>query len=254
VTTLGADELLHLIREVARTEAIPDVINTWGYVAAYDVDTHSIKAVLPTFRTTGPGGVLQPVVTDWIQLGTPWAGDGFGDQMAPYAASATPANPGAGEQVQIAIISGATGASYAPAMLFNQTYGPPGGIAPGERIIQSQGGKSVKFGIDQVIVNAGETPVAVEGSTVTHEHGLYSYNTVLAGLINDLSTLDPPITTVAELIPALVTIFTELAGTEPVPASITDVAGNMEEGAVTPAAVDVGQGAQDFFAPSPGGD
>lgn len=238
--SIGADSLVHLIKQLARDEVGHQTFATWGYVAAYDVATHSIKAVLPTFRATGPNGELQPIVTDWIQLATPWSGDGFGDQMSPYAAAATPQDPSLGEQVQISIISSTTGASVATAMLFNTKYPPPGGINPGERILKSQAGNFVLIGQDQVqisadaksvvvnqddvVINGGDTPVAVEGSTATHDHGLA---TLIAAINTGLSAAASG--TYTPVSPSIVT-------------------------AETAAAIDAGRGAQDFLAPAPGGD
>ena len=219
---IDADDLIHLIKQVARDEVGTPTLVTWGYVSAYDASTHSIRAILPTFRTPGPNG-LQAIQTDWIQLGTPWSGNGFGDQMSPYAAGATQSNPAGGEQVQISIVSTVTGASVATAMLYNQSYQPPGGVQPGERIIQGQGGKSLKWGQSALIANGGSTPVAVEGSTVTHDHTLTAFLTAFAAACTAAGSA-PPLTGIAlgEIISTLI-------------------------------AVDVGQGAQDFHAPGPGG-
>lgn len=235
--TMGVDDLVRAMKQVARDEVGHQAIATWGYVSAYDSDTHSIKAILPSFRSTGANGELEPIETDWIQLGTPWSGDGFGDQMAPYAAAATPDNPAGGEQVQITIVSSATGASVATAMLFNTSFSPPGGVDAGERIIQSQAGKSVKWG-DKIIVNGGSTPVAVEGSTATHTHPL-------SALLNALETA---VTSAA--IPSGPAAGAVLAAT--LATALTTLASTMNTDSKA-AAIDSGQGAQDFVAPSAGG-
>ena len=126
-------------------------------------------------------------------------------------------------------------------MLYNQSYQPPGGVQPGERIIQGQGGKSLKWGQSALIANGGSTPVAVEGSTVTHDHTLTAFLTAFAAACTAAGSA-PPLTGIAlgEIISTLISPAT----------GSTDTAGN---GGTTPAAVDVGQGAQDFHAPGPGG-
>jgi hypothetical protein len=239
MSAADADALLHTIKQVAREEMGHVKHNTLGYVSAYDVDTHSVRLVVPSFRVRGPSGELEAYQTDWIPLGTPWAGDGFGDQVSPFAAAASPASPGAGEQVILQLIEEDNGFSVAGCFFFNTAYPPPGGIDPGERILKSQGGKSLKLGNDALVANEGSTPAAVEGSTVTHEHSLVALLTSLGSAIAALPTITPT---------ALGAIFTAAA----VPATVTDTAGSLAHGALTPAAVDSGAGAQDVLLPGPG--
>ncbi len=167
MTTLEADELLHLIKQVCRDEMGDGQRTTLGYISAYDSPTHQVKVMIPTFRTSDADGNPQPVVTDWIPLGSVWVGNGFGMQIAPYYAAATAANPGSGEQVQLVVIDDENGLSVAAQYFYNTTFPPPGGLQPGEALLQHQSGRSIKFTAGgKIVVNGGSTPVAVEGSGV----------------------------------------------------------------------------------------
>lgn len=234
---IGTDALVHALKQIARDEVGPIIASTWGYVAAYDADNNLIQAVLPTFREMGQVG-LQPAVTDWIQLGTPTT---LG-QFTPQAVNATPANPTGGDQVLITIMSSQTGISVAACCFNNNSFPCGGNAAQGEHYLASLGGKSIKWGQDQIIINAGSTPVAIEGSQVTHHHTLDTFLTAFAAACTAAGSSPLTGTDLGSIITALMS--------PPGVADITDTAGNA---GTTPSAVDVGQGAQDFFAPSAGG-
>jgi hypothetical protein len=218
----------------------------WGYVANYDPATNQVQVTLPSYQQGWvPNNAAQnaPLVSPWMPLGTPYAGKSYGFECYPDL------NVPCLELV----IDEATGSSLSAVLFHNNTFPAIGGLQQGECQLVSKAGKSLKFTAGgQTVFNGGSTPVAVQGSTVTHAHGLYAYNTTVAAALTSLASSPPA--TIALLIPALAAIFTTLAGLTPplTPTSVTDTAGAALTNA-TSAAVDSGQGAQDILMPSAGG-
>lgn len=224
---LEADDFVHLARQVAQDQLGVIQLATWGYVAGYDANTNTIQAVVPTFRKPDPlTGEPIPVVTGWIPLGTPWAGDGIGMQFSPKKQSATPQDPTQGEQVLILVIERTTGVSVSACMFFNNPFPViDTSLQPGEGIIKSGGGATLKLDANgKVILQGGSTPVAVEGSkTSGHQHGL------------------------AALVAAINTACAGCAGFLAIPVTPEIQSDTQTDG------IAAGQGAQDVLAPAAGG-
>ena len=192
MSTIDADAVIHLIKQAARAEVGEIETLAIGYSSDYDDTTHSVQVVIPSFRVKGPNGEKQPYVSDWMPLGTDWAGAGYGDQVAPGETDATPENPGAGDQVLVLMIGNQTGFSAAGCFFFNAVNQPPGGVDPGERIMKSKGGKSWKIGNNALVGNGGSTPAAVEGSKVDLTTLIQAINTACTGVTGYVPILVPP--------------------------------------------------------------
>jgi hypothetical protein len=239
---MEADDFVHLARQVAQDQLGVIQMATWGYIAAYDVNTNTVQLVLPTFRRADPNtGEPVPIVTGWIQLGTPWAGNGIGMQFYPQKCAATPQDPTQGEQVLVLVIERTTGVSVSACMLFNNPFPViDSSLQPGEGILKSGGGATLKLDASgNVIFQGGSTPVAVEGSRTTgHQHALTQLKAAIATYISANPTCGlatPPTGATTDVGADLETILA---------AADTDTQTDT---------VATGQGAQDVLAPSAGG-
>lgn len=265
------DQIVHLIKNLARDEIGHTQSSYFGYVSSYDKQTGAIQLRIPQLRN----GDNSEFVTPPIPLGTWMSGNGFGFQYWPAV----------GTPCEMKVVSKDGGSSIAGVLLYNDKFLPP--FAQDVNFSENDFGfqhKSGSYGVffgsvitfsavDRLVlqnsvsnknvtitagtkpvvsVNGGSIPVAVEGSTVTHYHGLAALFSVLATEITTYTTANPP-SGASMGTTDLAAIFAAVATTLATGASGTDIAGNSAFGGLTPAAVDAGQGAQDFVAPSPGG-
>jgi hypothetical protein len=116
-----------------------------GHVIEYDPATHMARVMLPTRRAEDDDGKPQPMETGWIQVGSGWTGDGFGQQYA-LKGGATKEEPEKGEQVQISLQHRSTGLSAVANLTFNDKMRPPGA---GTEEQQQSGGSSGGSGSQQ---------------------------------------------------------------------------------------------------------
>lgn len=237
---ISADDFVLLIKQTAQEQIGSVRTATLGYVAGYDPTTATITAVVPSYCSPDPQtGAPTPVVVGPIRLGTSWAGNGIGLQVAPAKAGATPQDPTQGEPVLIVQLGHGTGISVAAVMLFNATFAPPDtALAAGDAILKGAGGATIKLQGGNIVIQGGSTPVAVEGSKTTHQHGLSTFVDALVTALNTDGSA--PLTGTS-----LAAIFSGLTPAPPAPSTaVTDSAD---------APVVAGQGAQDVLAPGPGG-
>ena len=220
--SISGDDFVLLVKQIAQDQAGAERGPTLGYIASYDPATATVTAVVPSYCQPDPvTGVPTPITVGPIRLGSSWAGDGIGIQVAPAKAAATPQDPTQGEPVVILQFSHGTGIGVAAVMLFNAIFAPPDtALAPGDAYIKSGGGARLRFRGGDLVMQEGATPVAVEGSQITLDDALNAYGALL---VTALAAATPKVTMVAPV-----------------------VVGSR-------VSVDVGQGAQDVLAPAPGG-
>jgi phage gp45-like len=85
------DELSHLIALHAQQQIGDEVPFSIGHVIAYDPTSNEVQVVFPSFPVIDPisgAPTGQYATSPWVQLGTPWAGNGWGFQAAPEVGDA----------------------------------------------------------------------------------------------------------------------------------------------------------------------
>ena len=137
----AADEFLHNMKMASAQQSNDYAPFVYGHIANYDPKTHRVRVVLPSVRNEDD----TPVLTGWMALGSPMAGAGWGIQIAP-AGGASQNNPTAGELVAVMRFDRNLGVGVVASLLWNQVNTPPGtSLNPGEILIQSKGGASIKL-------------------------------------------------------------------------------------------------------------
>lgn len=138
------DEFMHLMMQRARQEFDVKLL-AWGHICNYDPDAHAVKVLIPTFVSSDG----QMMVTPWMPLGTPWAGNGYGLQVAPKG-SATPDDLTAGELVLILMIEQEQGPSVVATMFYADQLPPPSQLLPegaelkrGEALVRHESGSVI---------------------------------------------------------------------------------------------------------------
>lgn len=209
-----AQESMHLDLQMAAQQVQNLTFFVMAHVSSYDPGTHRIKAIIPTFTDSESGQYME---TGWIQLGTLWAGNGFGLQIAPYGganvnditgqnnADGKPVNP---EQIVLMIISQDNTLTVGGVLTFNSVDVPPGTGQPlmddfgnplrlqlssGEAIMRHSSGSYLLFRNDGSInINSDTSPQVPfqEPSTDSLERDLnLSSNTNLDSGAPDATTL-----------------------------------------------------------------
>lgn len=179
---MHGDELSHLIKLQASGQAKEARPFLYGHVSIYDSKTHRVQCIIPSLA--GQGGI--PVLTPWMPLGTVWAGNGFGFQVAPKG-GASFANPTAGEQVIIGVFDREFGTLGALLMTWNlATPTPDQTLQPGEAVMQHETGSNLKFNEDGSIslISISDLNATVGGNlsaTVTGTATIDAPEIVLAG-------------------------------------------------------------------------
>lgn len=164
----AVDNFLHQIKQAAQQQQDGAGPFVYGHIANYDPKLNRVRLILPSVRDENGNCVLTP----WMQLGSAWAGNGFGFQVAPVG-GATQEKPTAGEQCLVARIDRGQGFGAVLLMGFNQTSAPPvSDLQPGEAVLMAQGGSFVRFHADKHIeVNSQDKVdvVAVGDVSVTSQ-------------------------------------------------------------------------------------
>lgn len=141
------NEFAHLVMQSAQQQISEMRLLFFGHIANYDPKTHSAQVVIPTLRNANGVAILTP----YLQLGTIWAGNNFGVQVAPYG-GATPENPTQGEQCIVDCMFKKNNLMASSVMLFNVINQPPGAdirnyteLQSGECIIVQKSGSYIYF-------------------------------------------------------------------------------------------------------------
>ena len=118
-----------------------------GHVVAYDPTTNQVQCVIPAFPVINPqtGAMTgEYSITPWMQVGTPWVGNGWGMQVSPEVGDAAP--PWSGTQCAICIVNEETSASFVANFLYTQQAVPPdSSLVAGEAILKHKSGTYLKF-------------------------------------------------------------------------------------------------------------
>jgi hypothetical protein len=249
----GFQDLTGVIRAIARDELATSTRAAWGYVVAYDPTTALVQVRLPVYQDPSTSTIA---TTPWIPLGSPYVGGSYGLECYPEL----------GTPCLVYIVETQSGAGLAAVLLHNKNVQAPGiAVNPGEFAVSTKSGSVLYMDQDgNVEVHAknlkvtassevtlstqtgADTPVAVEGSTVTHYHTL---ETFVTGLIAAFSAKpSAPTLTSGAIATILSTAFPAFPAES---AALTDIAGT--EG-TTVSQVDAGAGAQNVLAPPPGAD
>ena len=248
-----ASDLAILMRNIAAEVSFGRGSPTYalfGRVASYDPTTDRTQVQVVHW---GPTQQDQLIIS--IPTSGEMKGDGYGDYFYPDE----------GTLCLVLLVERSTGDSISLQLLNDDVNQPPSwgsGIAakltPGERIIWSKSGFLARFNAAGKLqlgsTSGGTTPVAVEGSSVTHNHTLVQFYAELATAIANYIIANPP-TAASCGLTDVAAIFAALAAPTPVP---TDTAGDTTmPGVLTTAVVDTATegtgGAQSVLAPGPGG-
>lgn len=144
------EELSHLISLHAKQQQAGFVPFAIGHVIAYDPSTHSVQLALPGFPVVDPitgdatgGYSLSP----WVQLGSPWVGNGWGFQTAPEVGSSE--SPFSGTQCAIVMERHGFSIGVGAYLLYNANALPPDKtLVAGEAILKHKSGTNMKFHSD----------------------------------------------------------------------------------------------------------
>jgi hypothetical protein len=108
---LPADDLFHLIKQIARDEVGDLRGAAYGYVSRYDANSGAVQVRLPTYRF----GDSTDYVTPWLPLATWMSGSGAGAQY----------HPPVGAPCLVIIVDSESGLSVAASMFYNDVFQPP---------------------------------------------------------------------------------------------------------------------------------
>ena len=162
------DDIAHFVMQLAQQQQEPRLIG-FGHVTSYDPKRHLVKVVLPSFNVidlqTGVAS-SNPIISPWMQLGSPWVGSGWGFQGAPSVGGTGPSNYGT--QCAVFAVDNNSSVSFTATMLFTNTELPPDdALLPGEAILQHQTGTKIKM------KSTGDLDIYVQAElSVTNSAGL----------------------------------------------------------------------------------
>ena len=162
------DDIAHFVMQLAQQQQEPRLIG-FGHVTSYDPKRHLVKVALPSFNVLDPqtGAVASnPIISPWMQLGSPWAGDGWGFQGAPNVGGTGPDNYGT--QCAIFAVDNNSSVSFTATMLYTNVELPPDAtLLPGEAVLQHQTGTKIK------LKSTGDLDIYVQSQlSVTNAAGL----------------------------------------------------------------------------------
>ncbi len=162
------EEISHLISLHAKQQTAGFVPFAIGHVIAYDPSTHSVQLALPGFPVVDPvsgnatgGYSLSP----WVQLGSPWVGNGWGFQTAPEVGSSE--SPFSGTQCALVIEQRVSSMGVAGYLLYNSNALPPDKtLVAGEAILKHKSGTNIKFHSDGslTVISSSGSEIDMEAS------------------------------------------------------------------------------------------
>lgn len=223
-------ELVHLFKNVSN-DSPERVASTFeGFINSYDKSNNTVTVWIPYL--TNPNTPDKSFVTPPLPFGTPMVGNGYGVRFYPPF----------GMPCLVLFVERTVGTAVVCIPHYNDALPPNADVnfnedlQPGELEIvgvpSAGGGRSASVKLDangQLLLNGHNktttgVPVAVEGSTATHHHGLQQFFTAIEAALNLIGST--PLTGTS-----LAGVFTGLTGTT----------GETDD---TSAAIDTGQGAQ----------
>jgi phage baseplate assembly protein gpV len=140
------DELAHQIKHASQQQSGDYWPFVFGHIATYD-PTQGVRLIVPSWRDEAGN----PVLTNWMPLGSSFAGNGWGVQVAPMG-GATFENPTGGEQCIIAVMNQEQGLKAVLCGAFNQVNTVPfSDLNPGEIGIMAESGSFMRFHEDNSV-------------------------------------------------------------------------------------------------------
>ena len=141
------DEISHLISLHAEQQMRGREPFGIGHVIAYNPATNEVQVAFPGFplvdATTGQTTGTYSI-SPWMQLGSPWVGNGWGMQVAPEVGDATA--PWNGTQCAVYIIHQESSAGLVGELLYNNNAVPPDStLVAGEAVLKHKSGTKIKF-------------------------------------------------------------------------------------------------------------
>lgn len=132
-------ELAAVIKHLAEQQTHGFRVTVYGHVASYDPKTGRVRVVIPS-HTDGDSPDAGFVLSSWMPLGSGFAGNGYGIQVAPKG-GATTQNPTGGELCSVTYTERHYGVMAQAVMVYNQKNKVPNQkLEPGEMHIQGAGG------------------------------------------------------------------------------------------------------------------
>lgn len=148
------DELTHVIKQIV-LQQMENSNSFWrGHISTYDPIGHKVRVIIPSLRDQ----FNNPVLSDWMPLGTQQAGGGYGIQVAPKG-GASANNPTAGEQVLVGVFSPNVGIAAVPCQFYTDQQLPPGAalqssakpLLGGEVVFQGPSGSYIRMHQDGLV-------------------------------------------------------------------------------------------------------
>ncbi len=139
------DELVQVIMQAAQQQAGAQESFITAFISSYDPGKHRVRCIVPSWLNPGTSEYVQ---TGWVPLSTPWMGNGWGMQFAPFG-GATQTNPTGGEQVKLCVYSFENGTYIADALLWSdKTAVALPTLQAGEGILKHVTGTYIRFKAD----------------------------------------------------------------------------------------------------------
>jgi hypothetical protein len=163
------DELSHMLSLHAQQQIGNNLPFAIGHVIAYDPGSNEVQVVFPGLPVINPldgTPTGQYAVSPWVQLGSPWVGNGWGFQTSPQVGDVT--QPFSGTQCAVYQDTRNGVSGLVATLLYNQNAVPPDStLAAGEAILKHQSGTYIKF------QSSGDLAVyAAEAINLTNEAGI----------------------------------------------------------------------------------
>lgn len=156
----------HLISLHAQMQGAGIITLGIGHVIGYDPATNQVKCAIPAFPVVDPttgAATGQYAVSPWMQLGSPWVGNGWGFQTAPEVGDAS--TPWSGTQCAICVVSQSSSASLVACLLYTSQAAPADStLVAGEAVLRHKSGTRLKFHDDGSL-----TVISSSGSEINME-------------------------------------------------------------------------------------
>ncbi len=163
------DEMTHAMLHAAAQQSGSPLTAIPAFVASYDPSQHAVRCIIAPWVNAG---YSQSQMTGWVPLMTPWMGNGWGMQIAPFG-GATQDNPAQGEQIMLLVVNASNGSYIAGGYLYSSRSSPPNtALGAGEAVLQHETGSKLYFQSDgSVLVNAAANLTATAAGNITATAG-----------------------------------------------------------------------------------
>ncbi len=188
-------EFGHLIQNLSQKQAGDDRKFRVGHVAKYDPELHAVEVLFPLEKTVDDKYMISPL----IPICSPWVGDSFGIQIAPFGGSSQD-EPTKGEPCIVEIIERSFGNCFAAAYIFSTKFRPPDQLLnPGEAVIKHKKGAFIKFELNGnvVVQTAAQDVDDPEGGDIilnsSRDVLVQAYNEIVLAALSKVKVVTPNI-------------------------------------------------------------